>query len=169
MKIDSGFLPILGASPKVLVLGTMPSVQSLQAQQYYAHPRNTFWPIMGQLLAFDPGLSYVERQHRVTERGIAIWDVIQCCHRAGSLDADINHSTLVPNDFSALLAASSSIRLIAFNGKVAARLFHRYVETSRQGHCFTGAKQVLPSTSPAHASMTFDQKLSIWKCLLDYS
>jgi len=93
-----GFPPLLGESPHTLVLGSFPSVASLAAQQYYAHPRNAFWPIMGMLLGFDATLPYPERTRALTACGIALWDVIASCHRPGSRDDAIVGPSVEPND-----------------------------------------------------------------------
>lgn len=165
--IDSGFAPILGASPRVLILGTMPSVRSLEDQQYYAHPRNSFWWIMSQLFYFDIDSIYSYRCEVVKKHGLAIWDVIGSCYRPGSLDANIDQSTLQANNFSTLFGEKSKLRVIAFNGQAAEKLFHKHVVPDQREQ-FSGETIVLPSTSPANAAMNKEAKLAWWRAILDY-
>lgn len=155
-----GFAPVATADSRVLVLGSMPGVASLRQARYYAHPRNAFWPIAAQVLGFAPTLDYPERLQALQAAGVALWDVLQACERPGSLDADIRHDTLVPNDFAAFLQAHPAITRICFNGGKAATLYRRHVlptlpQAALEYHD-------LPSTSPAHAAISFDQKLAAW-------
>jgi len=162
--IDQGFAPLLGKCPKVLILGTLPSVKSLQEQQYYGHPQNAFWWLMSQMCGFEPGLSYSERVSHLLANHIAVWDVIQSCHRPGSLDSKIDQSTLETNDFLSLLGETSTIKAIAFNGQSASKLFSKFVDAEK----WKGDFIVLPSTSPANASMRKETKLEKWLSLKDY-
>jgi len=164
MKIDQGFLPILGHDPKVLILGTMPSVRSLEDQQYYAHPQNAFWWVMSELLKFDLLESYAVRTHRLSENKIAVWDVISACHRPGSLDSAIDQSSLTANNFSGLIKHNTSIGLIVFNGQAAHKLFKKYVSLSN----YTGDFLVMPSTSPANAATSREAKLASWRAIQSY-
>ena len=158
----SSFAPVIGAKPRVLILGSMPGQRSLDAQQYYAHPRNAFWPIMAELLGFDPTLGYPERLDQLKRRGIALWDVMAECQRPGSLDSDIVESSIAPNDFSGLLRAQPSIEVIFFNGAKAEQAFNRYVVKTLPAPQHAIARVRLPSTSPAHASMSITQKQTRW-------
>ena len=156
------FPPIATADSHTLILGSMPGVLSLQRQQYYAHPRNAFWTIMGELLAFDPQLPYEQRIAALTGAGIALWDVLQSCHRPGSLDADIAKETAVPNDFARFFAKHPHIRRIFFNGATAEAMFlKRALPTLYGSGQFQMAR--LPSTSPAHAGLSIKEKLLRWK------
>lgn len=162
--IDTGFPPVLGREPRLLVLGTMPSVKSLTEQQYYGHPRNAFWWIISKLCDFPLDLPYESRIKHAMASGIAIWDVAHSCHRPGSLDANIDQSTLVANDIPQLLRDNPSIELVAFNGQAAAKLFKKFIgELS-----FSDGTLVLPSTSPANAGMKREDKLEKWKVLQGY-
>ncbi len=156
------FPPIENARAHVLILGTMPGKASLRAQQYYAHPRNAFWPILARLLGFDAGSEYAVRTSSLSAAGIALWDVLQSCQRDTSLDSDIDHSTIVPNDFATFLAGHPRIRRICFNGGNAERLYLRYVRPSLAGLPEVQAVR-LPSTSPAYAGMPFTKKLYAWR------
>lgn len=162
-----GFPPLIGEAPHTLVLGSFPSVASLAAQQYYAHPRNAFWPIMGALLGFDATLPYPERTRALTACGIALWDVVATCHRPGSRDEAIVTSSIVPNDIAGLLAATPTITRIVTNGATAEKLFRRYVwrtlpPTMRSRLLLHSA----PSTSPAHATRTVAEKTALWRIVL---
>lgn len=158
----TGFLPETTEAPTVLVLGSMPGVISLRAQQYYAHPRNAFWPIAAAVFGFDVSLPYDRRLAALNAAGIALWDVLQACEREGSLDADIKADSVVPNDFPAFFVSHPKIRRVCFNGAKAAALYKRHVlpYVSAQTHIEYVA---LPSTSPAHAAAGFDAKLAAWR------
>lgn len=153
-----GFPPIAAPDAEILILGSMPGVASLEAGQYYAHPRNAFWPIMGALYGARPDLSYSDRVRVLARRKVAVWDVLQLCLRHGSLDADIRDE--VPNDFAAFFAAHPKIRRIGLNGGKAAASFRKYAAI----HLPPGAEAVvLPSTSPAHAALTRESKCDRWR------
>ena len=154
----SGFPPILGRSPRVLILGTLPSRRSLEKQQYYGHPRNGFWKIMQALVGADG--DYAERCDVLVEQGIAVWDVLARSVRPGSMDADIDIGTATPNPLAELIDTSDSLRLVGFNGRKAAELFDRLV--GRDGVRASVRFVSLPSTSPAHAAMSLEEKIRRW-------
>jgi double-stranded uracil-DNA glycosylase len=157
------FNPLSLPTAKVLVLGSMPGVASLNAQQYYAHPRNNFWRIMACIAGFDATAPYQARVEALTRSGIALWDVLQSCVRPGSLDSAIQAGTRVPNDFASFFAAHPGIQLVCFNGTEAQQSFARHV---LPGLHIAGVSYVrLPSTSPAHA-LAFEQKLAAWRAAL---
>ena len=147
----------------MLVLGTLPGPVSLEQRQYYAQSRNAFWPIMGELFGAAPEFAYRERLCKLRQSGVALWDVCRSAYREGALDASIDPTSIVPNDVAGFLLTHKAIRLICFNGQTAGRLYRQLVlpglpETLRDIHCET-----LPSTSPAHAAMRFEQKLASWQ------
>ncbi|UIP19095.1 DNA-deoxyinosine glycosylase [Achromobacter deleyi] len=156
-----GFAPVAAPGARVLVLGSMPGVASLRQARYYAHPRNAFWPLAGRIFGFDPGLDYPGRLQALQACGVALWDVLQACERPGSLDADIRGDTLVPNDFRAFLSVHPGIARVCFNGAKAAALYRRHVLPGLDGISLQYFE--LPSTSPAHAAASFDQKLAAWE------
>ena len=166
MAFIQGFAPLETPSARVLILGTMPSKASLAQQQYYAHPRNSFWPIMGHIGRFDPTLPYDERVQRLLAWPIAVWDVLQGCVRESSLDADIERETAVPNDFASFWVAHPHLRRICFNGATAEQLFRRHVLPHSPPPAPDMVYIRLPSTSPAHASLGLAQKLAIWQAAL---
>jgi len=152
---SSGFLPITGDSPRVLILGSFPSIQSLRHWEYYGNPQNHFWKIMDALFAIDHKLPYHERITHLTGHHIALWDVVQSCKRRGSADNEIR----VPlfNDISGFLTAHPTVRLIVLNGATAGRYFHRMnMPSSIKNH-------ILPSTSPANTRYTLAEKVGAWK------
>ena len=170
--IANSFPPVLppkSAKPltqaKVLVLGSSPGQISLAQHCYYAHPRNAFWWIMSELLTFAEDLPYQQRLMHLQHSGIVLWDVLQQCQRLGSLDSAIQRDSEVPNDIVTLLAEYQSITAIFFNGKAAYTLFKRHLLAE-----LTTAIEliVLPSTSPAHASMSRETKLSHWRCMSEF-
>jgi TDG/mug DNA glycosylase family protein len=157
------FAPVFRADARVLVLGSMPGEASLAAAEYYAHPRNAFWPIMGALFGASPGLPYAERLQGLTAAGVALWDVIGTCTRIGSLDSAIAPDSVEANDFAALFAACPHIGHVFFNGAAAETAFRRHVrrQIALPGLRFTR----LPSTSPAHAARAFAAKLAAWQAV----
>ncbi|MBO9356093.1 DNA-deoxyinosine glycosylase [Bordetella petrii] len=157
-----GFAPLVGAAPRVLVLGSMPGVASLRQQQYYAHPRNAFWPIAATVFDFDAEAAYARRVAALAAAGVALWDVLQACARPGSLDADIDEATAEPNDFDAFFRAHPGIVRVCFNGGKAAALYRRRV-LPRLAHAHAVQYLDLPSTSPAHAAMSRQDKLAAWR------
>jgi len=165
MKGVSGFAPIAGKDANLLVLGSLPSQLSLQKQQYYGNPQNKFWQIMGELFAAGTELPYAERADRLVACGVAVWDVLRSSVRPGSMDAAIDQSTAVANDFASFFAHQPDISLVCFNGQKAAQLFARLVAPELDTSCKTLRYQTLPSTSPAHASMSFEKKLEHWSIL----
>jgi double-stranded uracil-DNA glycosylase len=159
------FPPIAAPDARVLVLGTMPSIASLAKQQYYGHPQNSFWPIMGCLFGAGRDLPYGERQQILHERGVAVWDVLQECYREGSLDADIQIESESPNDFVTFFRRHPQVGSIFFNGQKSESLFRRHVLPTLAGLGRDFRYVRLPSTSPAHAGRSFEQKLSAWRAV----
>ena len=157
------FAPIVDAAAKVLILGSMPGKESLKAGQYYAHPRNAFWPVMGNLIGANAALAYELRVQKLKAFNIALWDVLASCKRHSSLDADIDTDSISANDFEAFLLTHPNITHIFFNGAMAEKCFHEYVELAFDSSLLQF--QRLPSTSPANASLTFTQKLNAWKVI----
>ena len=168
MRVVS-FPPIITPNSTVLILGSMPGVMSLRLQQYYAHPRNHFWPIMEELTGVPARAGYPERVERLAETGVALWDSLMACVRPGSLDADIVAGTEEPNDFLALLSAHPAIRAVCFNGRKSEQVFGRRVLPDLPAVVTRRlAFHSLPSTSPANAGFTYAQKLERWRVILDY-
>ncbi|MCC5793361.1 MAG: DNA-deoxyinosine glycosylase [Chromatiales bacterium] len=157
-----GFPPIARPNARLLILGSMPGQRSLAEQQYYAQPQNAFWIIMGALFGADPTLPYAERCARLAQGRVALWDVLARCHRPGSLDQKIRLRDAELNDFDSFFEAHRLICAVACNGQLAARLFRqRVVPRLRAGT--TLQVHVLPSTSPALASMTAAEKIERWR------
>jgi len=159
---STGFPPIAAPDARVLILGSLPGAMSLARGEYYAQPRNAFWPIMGQLAGAAPSLPYHERLARLAARRIALWDVCESAFRPGSLDAAIRPDSVVVNDFPAFFAAHPAITLVCFNGAKAVALFGRLAAPVPPAR-----RVVLPSTSPAHAGLPFAEKARRWRLALD--
>jgi len=161
------FEPILGSAPRIIILGSMPGVASLEAVQYYAHPRNAFWPIMGQLFDFDHEVDYATRIREIRKLPVILWDSLQSCRRPGSLDSSIDVASARANDFPTLLQRFPEIRAVFFNGATSEKYFRRLALPQLQA-----AEHIqllrLPSTSPANAGMSFEQKLAAWRQILAY-
>ncbi len=163
MVLLKGLPPILGEAPKILILGSMPSVASLEKQQYYGHPRNAFWRIMAQLNGFEWQPDYAANVDEVCRRGIAVWDVIGECQRPGSLDSSIVKGSEKINSIVELLSDQPGICRIGLNGGTAAQLFRRHCLPALDHSAYEILS--LPSTSPANAAMNFEQKCRRWRPL----
>ena len=167
MASVQSFEPIIGHEPRALILGSMPGIASLEAVQYYAHPRNAFWPIMGELFDFDHAIDYGLRIRQIEVLPIILWDSLKACYRPGSLDASIDDATAEANDFPLLLRQHPGIRAILFNGATSEKYFRKLALP-----LLPQADRIdlirMPSTSPANAGMSFEQKLAAWRRLLDY-
>ena len=163
MRHIQSFAPIETADARILILGSMPGEASLRAGQYYAHPRNLFWRIMGELLGADPASPYDLRIQALKSARIALWDVLRSCRRKGSLDSNIDHESLVPNDFAAFFLSHPQITRVFFNGTKAEQCYRRHKQP------VTGIESIeylrLPSTSPANASLSYERKLDAWRVI----
>ncbi len=154
------FPPIAAPCPRALILGSMPGVKSLQENQYYAHPRNSFWQIMGALFN-APVSSYAQRRALIKGNALALWDVLKSCTRRGSLDSNIRNAEA--NDFAAFLKKHAGITRISFNGATAEKEFKKRVWPHLpEGVAARLELKRLPSTSPAHASMNMARKQKEW-------
>ena len=163
-----GFPPIADRRAIILILGSMPSTRSLQEQQYYAHPRNSFWFIMSALFAERRDLDYGEKKSLLVENRIALWDVLNTCQRKGSLDSSIKNGTIVVNDFNRFFTEHPLIHAVFFNGARAQQEYKKQVLPILDEK-FASLKSLrLPSTSPAMASLSPEQKLQHWKAILKY-
>ena len=161
MPFIESFEPVIGKNPKVLILGSIPGIASLQVQQYYAHPRNAFWPIMAKLFDVEWSDDYESRIQQVKSLPVVLWDTLKACHREGSLDSAITKDRLEANDIIGLLEQVNSIRLIAFNGAASEKYFKQTVAKLLTQH--ESLVQIrLPSTSPAHAARSYATKLEAW-------
>lgn len=150
------FLPLIPENPTVLILGTMPGIASLQAQQYYGHPRNHFWKIMAHLYnSTEISIDYEIKKSLLLQNNIALWDVLQFCEREGSLDVAIKNP--VPNPILDLLVDNPSINKVIFNGKESHKLFLKYFGVLENVNY-----HIVPSTSPAN-KMKFALKLESWR------
>lgn len=160
INVISSFNPIIGKDSTILILGSIPSVASLQKNQYYGHNRNVFWHIMLTLIGQTYTNDYSERKCLLLAHKLALWDVIAACERIGSLDNKIKSDT--PNDFSSLYKTYPHIKHVFFNGTKAYETYRKKVGFDTL-HTFTK----LPSTSPAHA-ISFDKKLQAWQHAISF-
>ncbi|HGM5919582.1 TPA: DNA-deoxyinosine glycosylase [Stenotrophomonas maltophilia] len=149
---------------RVLLLGSMPGVASLQEQRYYVHPRNRFWPLLAEICGFDAGLPYAQRLQALNAAGIGLWDVIGQCERRGSLDADIVRGTEVPNALPSLIASLPELELIACNGAASMQAFQRWVLPRLEA---PPRLLALPSTSPANAAWSLPRLRLAWQPVAD--
>jgi len=155
-----GLPPVVDERAGMLILGSFPSVQSLAVGQYYANPRNTFWQITGELFGFDRTAPYEQRLAALRSRGVALWDVLHACRRAGSADSAFDPKSLVINDFDGLFAKYPGITRVYFNGAKAAELYRRLAGPDERI-----AYRRLPSSSPAHAVRP-GEKLAAWRAAI---
>lgn len=155
------FQAVADQNTRTLILGSMPGRDSLNAGQYYAHGRNAFWPIMAELFGAMPENSYDKKLLTLKQNSIGLWDVIKQCRRKTSLDSAIEEKSIEVNNFSVFLQNHPKIFRICFNGVKAEQSFNRYVLASIHANHINFIR--LPSTSPAHARMSFQQKLEVWK------
>lgn len=154
----TGFAPVLDPDVRILILGSFPGEASLAAQQYYAHPRNQFWRLLSEILAEDfVALPYEQRLARVLAHHIGLWDVLAACAREGSLDNAIRQAQA--NDFAILKHQCPRLTRICFNGKTSGKFERQFADAGFE-------TLVLPSSSPAHAALSFEQKLGIWKNII---
>lgn len=168
MDKDNGFSAISHSDAIILILGSMPGQKSLLENQYYAHPRNSFWPIICSILNIENNLSYNSRCKQLVKHKIALWDVLKSCRRKGSLDADIENDSIEPNDFQYFFSIHTQIKAVFFNGAKAEQVFKKYVLKNLANNLDQLDYYKLPSTSPAHAAQTYKQKLGKWELINDY-
>jgi TDG/mug DNA glycosylase family protein len=158
------FAPIEDAAAKVLILGSMPGKASLAAGEYYAHPQNIFWRIMGELVGARPGFPYESRLRILKSCGIAVWDVLESCIRKSSLDSHIEEVSIIPNDFESFFMRHPKVAYVFFNGAKAEQCFLRHVDPLLKSHSLQ--YQRLPSTSPANAGTPYEKKLNAWRAVM---
>jgi double-stranded uracil-DNA glycosylase len=162
---DACFPPISSPNAHTLVLGSLPGRKSLDAQQYYAHPQNAFWKLIGAIFDADGNLPYEGRVKILTSHGIALWDVLAAAERPGSLYSSIVHTTARVNDFRAFFREHARLRRVLFNGRKAEQMFERFAKPALGAEASRVRFACLPSASPAHAGMTFAKKLDSWRIL----
>jgi TDG/mug DNA glycosylase family protein len=159
MPIQS-FNAMMGSTPKILVLGSLPGIASLNAQQYYAHPRNAFWMIMSRYFGFDERAPYTQRLECLLSSHVALWDVLGQAERQGSLDSAIISASQIVNPIDEFARANPSLTAVFLNGGKAATSFKKTFSSS---NAFDGLGIVaLPSTSPAYAAMKPEVKKQHW-------
>lgn len=154
-----GLAPVIAPDTRLVVLGSFPGVASLRAQQYYGHPRNHFWPLLGAIWGIDlQALPYALRLAALHDRGLGLWDVYASCLREGSLDSAIEAAE--PNDLAGLRTLAPTLRHVAHNGGTSARAM-------RQMQALGFQVSKLPSSSPANASWSFQRKLAAWRAAFE--
>jgi hypoxanthine-DNA glycosylase len=154
----TGLAPVIAADTRILILGSFPGAQSLAAQQYYAHPRNQFWKLVGALVGEDLySLPYNDRLPRLLAHRFGLWDVLAACEREGSLDSAIRKPAA--NDFARLRHLCPQLETVGFNGQASGKFAPQFEQAGYR-------TVVLPSSSPAHMALTFEQKLQLWRQLI---
>ncbi len=162
---DRCFAPIARSDATTLILGSLPGRRSLETQQYYAHPHNAFWRLIAEIFESDASLPYARRVKILTDNRIALWDVFAAAERPGSLDSSIVHASARVNDFAKFFRAHPRIRRVFFNGRKAEQIFRRVALPELELEFSTLSYECLPSTSPAHAGMSYARKLEQWRRL----
>ena len=157
-----GFAPVAGRDAEILILGSMPGQESLRQGRYYAFKHNAFWRIVVELLRLNTGATYRERIRALHASRIALWDVLESCERNGSSDTMIENE--IANDFPNFFRYHPKIAQVFFNGAKAEACFKRHVAKKLEAHVLNYRR--LPSTSPAHASLSFERKLRAWRVIL---
>jgi hypoxanthine-DNA glycosylase len=160
------FPPVSNADAKVLILGSMPGKKSLAQNQYYAHTSNAFWKIMGELVGAYPKFPYEEKLCVLKSSGIALWDVLASCERETSLDSHIKKESV--NDFASFFARHPHITRVFFNGSKAEQVFKKFVQEQGKQALPLLKFCRLPSTSPAHAGMSYADKLQAWRAITNF-
>jgi TDG/mug DNA glycosylase family protein len=154
----AGLPPVLDHRTRTLILGSFPGTASLAAAQYYAHPRNQFWPLLSAILDVPlTTMAYPQRLQSLLDRGIGVWDVIDHCRRVGSLDSAIRDSRV--NDFAVLRQACPGLIRVCFNGKTSGKFAPEFAAAGY-------GTLHLPSSSPANAQSSFAQKLALWRGII---
>lgn len=156
--------PIIGRNPRIIILGSMPGIISINAAQYYANPRNLFWAVLADLFAIDIDCDYDAKIRQMEQLPLILWDTLKACHREGSLDSKILTKDIEANDIAALLTRYPTVQAIAFNGGAAAKYFDRLIKPQLPLD-LTIEFFKMPSTSPANAGMQREQKLVLWRQL----
>ena len=149
----------------MLILGSLPSQQSLQKREYYGNPQNAFWRVMGELFNAGPEIPYRDRAAKLKHWRIAVWDVLQSSVRPGSMDSAIDLKSATANDFQSFYDEHPKLELLCFNGKKAAELYQRLVASQGIGTINNMEFRTMPSTSPAYASMKLDEKVRYWSVI----
>ena len=153
------FAPVVDAGTRLLILGSLPGEKSLAHSQYYAHPQNKFWMLLGEVLGVHlTSLPYEERLATLLAQGVGLWDVVAQAQRTGSLDSNIRARD--DNDLVALTASLPQLHTIAFNGGTAAKLGIKVLGEHAQRYRIVS----LPSSSPAY-TLAYAAKLLEWKTL----
>ncbi len=167
--MKTSFSAIATTNAKILILGSMPGEESLKQQRYYAHPRNAFWYIMSHILSFDNNIPYDAKVDILKARNIALWDVLKCCNRSGSLDSSIQSSSIKINNFEEFFRHHPSIQCLFFNGTKAEHEYKKRVIPTLQNIQSPIKYHKFTSTSPAMAMRTKEEKLAEWKPLITKS
>ena len=163
MPTVRSFAPVAHATSRILILGSMPGKESLRMGQYYAHPRNLFWPILGKLAGAAPGLPYDQRIRALQRARIALWDVLESCARDGSLDSRIDNDSRVANDFRSFFERHPKITHVFFNGAKAEACYRTCVLPDDRLKPLQYRR--LPSTSPANAGIPYERKFEAWRTI----
>ncbi|WP_413460370.1 DNA-deoxyinosine glycosylase [Herbaspirillum huttiense] len=156
----ASFAPVVAPDTRILILGSLPGTASLAIRQYYGHPRNAFWRLVGEVIGVDLyAMDYAARLATLLQHRIGLWDVIAHARRIGSLDSEIrDHSG---NDLLTLIARLPALETIAFNGGTAGKIGIKALGAKAENYRVV----VLPSSSPAHAALAYEDKLARWKSL----
>lgn len=171
IEIDSSRVhsiePIIGHNPRIMILGSMPGIISINAVQYYANPRNLFWAVLADLFGIDIDCSYESKIQQIQQLPLIVWDTLKTCRREGSLDSKILNTDIEANDIVALLRQFPTVEAIAFNGIASAKYFDRLVKPQLATDLDIELLK-MPSTSPANAAMKREQKIELWRRLCQF-
>lgn len=157
--MKKAFPPVIFATSRILILGTMPGEKSLEVNEYYGNKANQFWKLLYAVFEEEPSTDYAEKLKFIESKGLALWDVLKLCERKGSLDSAIKDE--IPNDFDRFYSDHPNIKHVFFSSKNAEKFYDKYIKR-RNGIVY----KTLPSPSGAHATLSFLQKLELWKNIL---
>lgn len=163
--MKQGFPPVSDKEATTLILGSMPSEESLRKQEYYAHPRNAFWKITAELFGFAYDINYEDRTNELMKNKIALWDVMQSCERQGSLDSAIVDKTITVNDFETFYKNHPNISRVFFNGAKSESEYLKKVLPNLPDELQAIKYSRLPSSSPAMAQLSLNEKLAEWSII----
>lgn len=168
MHFSESFAPICTTSAQILILGSMPGRASLRAAEYYAHPRNLFWRILADVHGELEPSCYSSKLDLLSKHNIALWDVLRFCEREGSLDSNIVGASEQANDFASFVQTLPKLKRIVFNGKKAEQSFRKHVVDTLLADQQAIELIGLPSTSPANASISYEEKFQRWEAALRF-
>ena len=160
MSACKSFAPIADEDSRILILGSMPGIKSLEQQEYYAHPQNRFWRLLALLLQEEVPQDYAAKQALLHKHHVALWDTLGYCERDGSLDSNIKNEA--PNAVVELAGELPHLQAVVCNGGAAFKKYFAKKMPERVQVFY------LPSTSPANARLRLENLAEHWQVILQF-